>query len=488
MTNNNAGLKTNNKFDGKIKKNGKWKDLRNSFKEFWKEFCSVKYGVVGVIFFAIFVFIIIFEPFIIPFKETSTRWRDITYWEDNPKNAAPAWTNWFTSKDKAVQEVIDNPEINVKDVSKMKIVAATFTYNYDYELAPIDILFRAKGNGNITFTIGLERPDGKEVKLARKNLKVSNMQDIKLSLSKESFNEAYKFAAKYDTPENTKSISRETIRPIDLLFAKAEEGIFRDQQSLKGDYKIKVSAVVMGKDATIEDPSLIISGKVFGILGTDSSKRDLFSGVIVGTKWAMLIGLLTAFLSVVIGVLYGVTSAYYGGIVDSGMMRFYEIFASIPILPVLIVMSAIFKPSIWTMIILMAAFFWVGSVRTVRSVGLQIKEETYVEAAHALDATNARIIFKHMIPQLVPYAFASMALQVPGAIVFEASVSLLGLGDATVVTWGQILQDAMAGGAVLQGIWWWVVPPGIFIAFMGMTFALCGFAMDTILNPKLKTR
>jgi peptide/nickel transport system permease protein len=93
-----------------------------------------------------------------------------------------------------------------------------------------------------------------------------------------------------------------------------------------------------------------------------------------------------------------------------------------------------------------------------------------------------------MIPQLVPYAFASMALSVPGAIVYEASISLIGLGDATRVTWGQILQAAFSSGAVLQGIWWWVVPPGVAIAVMGMTFAFIGFAMDTILNPKLKTR
>jgi len=121
-------------------------------------------------------------------------------------------------------------------------------------------------------------------------------------------------------------------------------------------------------------------------------------------------------------------------------------------------------------------------------MALQIKEETYVEAAKALGASHARIIFKHMVPILIPYSFASMALNVPSAILYEASVSLLGLGDATIVTWGQILHDAMNGGAVTNGLWWWVVPPGIAIALIGMTFAFIGFAMDTILNPKLRTR
>ncbi|MCK4258149.1 MAG: ABC transporter permease [Halanaerobiales bacterium] len=489
MTKNNLEIKTDKqKINKRVKSTGKWRDFKNSCKDFWNEFSTVKYGIVGVIFFVIFISLIIFEPFIVPFKDASSRWRDISYWEDNPKNAAPAWTNWFTSKNKAVQEVLDNPDINVTDKSKMKVVDATFTYNYNYDVPPIDILFRAQGSGSIALTIGLERPDGEEIRLVKKSMKSNGVKDIKLSLGKEAIAKAFDFAAKYDTPENKSKVSKNTIKSIDILFAKAEEGIFRDQQPLKGDYKIKVSAVVIGKDASFENSSLIVSGRVFGILGTDNSKRDLWSGVIAGTKWAMLIGLLTASVSVIIGVFYGVTSAYFGGWVDSVMMRFYEIFASIPLLPVLIVMSAIFKPSIWTIILIMSCFFWVGSVRTVRSIGLQIKEETYVEAAHALDASNARIIFKHMVPQLVPYAFASMALSVPGTIVFEATISLLGLGDATIVTWGQILHDAMAGGAVLQGIWWWVVPPGLFIALMGCTFAFIGFAMDTILNPKLRTR
>ena len=170
------------------------------------------------------------------------------------------------------------------------------------------------------------------------------------------------------------------------------------------------------------------------------------------------------------------------------MQRVFEIFVSIPLLPLLIVMSAIFKPSIWTLVGMMSAFFWVGPVKTVRSMGLQIKEETYIEASKAFGASSLRIIFKHMIPLLIPYAFASMALYVPGAIVYESTISLLGLGDSTIVTWGQILHDALSGGAVLNGQWWWVIPPGLAIALMGMTFAFLGFAMDTILHPKLRTR
>jgi len=170
------------------------------------------------------------------------------------------------------------------------------------------------------------------------------------------------------------------------------------------------------------------------------------------------------------------------------MQRIFEVFVSVPLLPVLIVLSAVFEPSIWTMVIMMSAFFWTGSVKTVRSMALQIKEETYIEASQALGASNFRIIFKHMVPLLIPYSFSAMALFIPRAVVYEASISLLGLGDATIVTWGQILSDALNSGAVLNGLWWWVVPPGLSIALMGMAFAFLGFAMDKILHPKLRTR
>ena len=159
-----------------------------------------------------------------------------------------------------------------------------------------------------------------------------------------------------------------------------------------------------------------------------------------------------------------------------------------PVLPFLIVVSAIYKPSIYTLISIICLLFWTGPYKPVYSMALQIKEETFVEAARALGSSRLRIIFRHVVPILLPYSFAVMALSIPGVIVYEASVSLLGLGDSSIVTWGQILQAALSQGAVINNLWWWVVPPGLMIALMGMSFAFIGSAMDRILHPKLKTR
>jgi peptide/nickel transport system permease protein len=315
-----------------------------------------------------------------------------------------------------------------------------------------------------------------------KSYSSQTIKDFRISIVNESKSAIQSFARRY-VPTLPARVDVNHV-----LFSQANSNLFIASTPLKGLYKFHVSMVRTTKDTVVEDTRFVISGSVSGFLGTDSSKRDIWSGLVAGVKWALFIGLLTSAISVSVGVIYGVVSAYYGGIVDSIMQRIWEVFINIPLLPVLIVLSAIFKPSIWNLIVMMSLFFWVGPVKTVRSMALQIKEETYVEAARALGASHGRIIFRHMIPILIPYAFASMALNVPSAILYEATVSLLGLGDATIVTWGQILHDAMSGGAVTNGLWWWVVPPGVAIALVGMTFAFLGFAMDTILNPKLRTR
>ncbi|HCO69055.1 MAG TPA: ABC transporter permease [Mesotoga infera] len=460
-------------------------DFRRSASEFWREFRKVRSGVFGLIFLAIFICILIFEPVIVPYPEANEKWRDITYWQDLPSSAPPSWINLFTSKKRAVSESIEEYAFSETLAGAMRIQEYVFEYDYSASVAPSDIVFHASGVGKPTVVISIERPDGLSIDLYRKQLEMSPTQDARVSIDRSAQTAAMNFGKKYSPSEG---VQLQTIKTTDVLFSEAKQGMFRSPSPLAGIYKLKVTLLLQKAEEKIEDAFVTVAGRVHGILGTDNSKRDIWSGVIAGVKWAMLIGLLTALVSVSIGVVYGVISAYVGGWKDSLMQRIFEIFISVPMLPVLIVMSAIFKPNIWVMIGIMCIFYWVGPVKTVRSMGLQIKEETYIEASRALGASNTRIIFKHMVPLLIPYAFASMALNVPGAIVVEATISLLGLGDATIVTWGQILQAANSGGAMLSGMWWWVVPPGMAIAFMGMTFAFVGFAMDKILNPKLKTR
>ena len=464
-------------------------DMRDSFSDFWSEFKKEKTGLIGLVLFGIFVFIVLFEPLLLPFEDANDKWRDITYWADNPKSAPPAWTNWFTTEKKATTERFYEYSTDEQDLGGMKVLEYTFDYDYQFDSAPNDIIVHAQASGAPLIIVKAIRPDGEEIELYNGSFNAGkSTKDFRLSVDNNSRNILYNFAAPFEAKESMKDVKADLIKTTDTLFAKAEEGILRRPQSLKGEYKIIIQSIFMNEDDNLESPYLIMPGKVSGVLGTDSSKRDVWTGVLAGVKWALLIGILTAVVSVSVGVVYGVVSAYLGGWKDALMQRVFEVFVSVPLLPVLIVMSAIFEPSIWTMIGMMVLFFWTGSVKTVRSMALQIKEETYIEASKALGASNFRIIFKHMVPLLIPYSFSSMALFIPRAVVYEATISLLGLGDAQIVTWGQILSDALAGGAVMSGLWWWVVPPGLSIAFMGMAFAFIGFSLDKILHPKLRTR
>ena len=465
----------------------KWIDIKAGFWDFWNEFKRVRFGLFGLILLFIFILVVLINSYIVPFPDASSRWRDITYWEDNPTSAPPVWINWFSSTKRAPSLIIREHTFSEEKMGKIKLASAVFEYEYPYDLPPLDVIFHGYAKGSPVIMLSIERPDGQIVELVRRPISKSDGKIIRVSIAKDTRIESYNFGVKYEKPEHNR-IEREMVKPTSILFSKAKEGILVHPTPLKGTYKIIAEIILPSESDVVEDVHLSLSGSVSGWLGTDNSKRDVWSGIIAGVKWALLIGLLTAFTAVSIGVIYGVISAYLGGWKDSLMQRIFELFIGVPLLPVLIVMSAIFKPNIWIMIIMMSCFFWVGPVKTVRSMGLQIKEETYIEAAHAFGASSSRIIFKHMIPLLIPYSFASMALYVPSAIVYEASISLLGLGDSTIVTWGQILHDALTGGAVINGLWWWVIPPGLFIALMGMTFAFIGFAMDKILHPKLRTR
>jgi len=463
----------------------KFKDATYRLKEFWEEFRKEKNGLVGLGILGLAILAVLFEPLLLPYPEAGTRWRDITYWQDNSKSAPPAWTNLFTSKNSAVTRILSRPEILEHGTAEK---AYTFEYDYKFSRAPYDLIVRGVGTGTIPLTVTLRRPDGASVQIVRYVLQDLSGEPFRISFSNEGRANALEFLRAHERPENSPQIASMSYGVPEILFSKAEPGFVLGPKPLAGRYEIEVVAGFTNSRAAVESMEIAVVGRVSGILGTDSMKRDIFSGVIAGMKWALLIGLMTSVISVLVGVFYGIAAAYFGGRVDSVLMLIFDFFISLPVLPILIVFSAVYKPSIWTIIFVLILFSWVGPVKTVRSMALQIKEETFIEAAKALGSGHGRIIFRHMAPLLIPYSFASMALAVPGAIVYESSVSLLGLGDATIVSWGQILHDALSSGAVLSGLWWWVVPPGLLIAVMGMTFAFLGFAMDKILHPKLKTR
>ena len=459
---------------------------QNLIKDFFNEFKKDKTGVIGLSILIIAILISLFEPLILTYKEAPKRWRDINYWQDNPVSAPPVWVNFFQKEKASITSHIDAVSFETNYIDGRLNYKILFEYDYNFDKSPVDLIFHLNIRGNTGIVWKVVRPDNESVILydglynSTGNLRISAFNDSKNRILR-----FYRESVPVIFARQSESL---ITNPIEILFNIKKDDMAKDFLALKGIYKFEITGEFSESNGEIENPYMVLVGSMSGLMGTDNMKRDIFSGLISGLKWALFIGIATSFIAVIIGVMYGIISAYFGGFVDGFMQFIYQIFIGIPVLPVMIVMSAIFKPSIWTMIAMMILFSWTGSVMTVRSMAMQLKEETYIEAARTIGAGHFRIIFNHLTPLLLPFSFASMALAVPSAIVYESSLSLLGFGDATIVTWGQILHDAMKGSAVLSGLWWWIIPPGILIAILGMSFAFLGFALDKILHPKLRNR
>jgi peptide/nickel transport system permease protein len=263
--------------------------------------------------------------------------------------------------------------------------------------------------------------------------------------------------------------------------------IFSDTEHnkvLKGTYVIRNTFYMFDPNDSVVDSGVILGGKVYGIMGTDDLRRDLAIGLLWGAPVALFIGLTVSVAAVFIGLLYGIVAGYKGNRTDEGLMRINDVFYSLPTLPLLVILSVTVGRSIFLITGFLVIFGWVGMAKISRSLALQIKSLGYIEAARLMGQSDTRIIFKHIIPQLLPLTFASIAIAVPSAILGEAALSFFGLGDPSIPTWGQILHDAYSAGAISRGLWWWIVPPGLMIAITGLAFVLIGNALDKTVNVR----
>jgi peptide/nickel transport system permease protein len=225
------------------------------------------------------------------------------------------------------------------------------------------------------------------------------------------------------------------------------------------------------------------------LLGTDAWGRDLLSQLLFGIRTAFMVGLSAAVSGVALGTVLGLMSAWYGGIVDTLVMRSVDIIFCLPFIPILIVINAVLGGlNIWGVVLLIAALSWAGVARMVRSQALSLKERDYIEAARAYAAGNSRILFKHLLPGVLPLTVVYLCFRVSGTVFLVASLSFLGFGDPTQVSLGMILQWCMKTGHTFNAPWW-MLPPGIAISMFGLGTYLFGRSISDIeANPKLRAR
>ncbi len=220
-------------------------------------------------------------------------------------------------------------------------------------------------------------------------------------------------------------------------------------------------------------------------LGTTSSGRDVLSQVIYGTRAALAVGLTAAFVVVAIGTLLGLLSGYLGGWTDRIVTWLADIVLGLPFLPFMLVLAALTHPGTGVVIFTVSALLWPNTARVIRSQVLSLRERAWVEAARVTGCSTTRIMFVHVLPQVLPLAALYGSVAIGWAILAEASASFLGFGDPETLSWGVMLQEAYANQALSRGAWNWFAPPGAAIMSMVLAGFLISRGSEKLLFPKL---
>lgn len=223
------------------------------------------------------------------------------------------------------------------------------------------------------------------------------------------------------------------------------------------------------------------------LLGTTNLGRDVLSQVLVGTRVALIVGFLAALLVTLVGTTVALLAGYYRGWVDDALMRLVDVAYAIPLEPLAIVVLSFLKPSIWNIVMVVAVLAWRDPARVIRAQVLSLVERPFVKAARVTGASDARIIFLHIAPNILPLCHAYVAIAFGWAVIAEAGISFLGFGDPQQLSWGQILQQAFLSGAIRRA-WWWTVPPGVCIMLTVLSVFFIGRSYEPLLNPRLRAR
>lgn len=427
-------------------------------------------AILGMLVVFLLVFTAIYAMVTIPYREAIRLWRggeDV--WYQNPKFAPPAWINLFSSKKYAESFAVKTSDGSMpKEVTPgaegTSTMEASYTFDFASDYYPQEmILYLNSIYEEKQPFISLEwlTPDGRTIRIA--NLALAQKQTYRFSQDD-----------KLKTKLGTEDI-------ITYLFSDPETGVL-----IRGPYQLLLTGATFEPDSDI-NIEFVFHGQVFGLAGTDHARRDLTLPLLWGAPVALAFGLIASLGTSVLTMIIAALGTWYGGWVDELIQRITEINLVLPFLSILIMIGTFYSRSIWVILgatILLSIF--TGAIKGYRSIFFQVKESMYIEAARAYGASSPRIIFLYLIPRMIPLLIPGLVSAVPAFVFLEASLAVLGLGDPVLPTWGKIIENANSNGALYRGYYYWILEPAALLMVTGLGFAMLGFALDRVFNPKLR--
>ena len=427
------------------------KNFQRALRELFQYPSAIVGGLIIVLLLAVGVYAMI----AIPYDRAVLLWRGgETVWYTTPKTAAPTWINTFRSSSNKLPEgfVLNSadPSLNTETrrvektvtqgdgVTQIEIV---YTFDYPYQIFPQDMIlyFAPEYAEKQPFVSATwETPDGRILRIAdmavSKGMSYRFSQDTKLQR---------RLGGQFP--------QEEVFRPADT----------EERVALPGTYTLRLSVVSFEEDVDF-DAELVLYGKVYGWAGTDHMRRDLGVALLWGIPIALAFGLIAALGTSVTTMIIAGIGAWLGGWVDELIQRITEVNLLLPLLPILIMIGTLYSRSIWVILGVTILFsIFGGGIKTYRAIFMQVRELPYIEAARAYGASDGRIIVRYLIPRIIPLLIPGLVTGIPGYVFLEASLAVLGLGDPILPTWGKVIQDAQANGALYLGQYYWVVEPAI---------------------------
>ena len=432
-------------------------------------------AMLGLAIVAIFVFVSIYTVIALPYSEAIRLWRaGPGVWEDYPRRAAPIWTDWFTSR-KLPRTIIvtleDAGTLTVQPIGDgMNRVEIVLPFQYAYDGFPKELsLFTQKTSEAPAESLSIywRMPDGQTIALQE--------------------DRAMKATHSYRISQDLTLRAALGGAPHQGLFARDRTVPLADWQPLHGNYELVVQGE-LSEQAEILSAKLVVFGQVHGPAGTDHLRRDLMVALLWGTPIGLLFGVLAAIGAQVSTFVLAGIGTWFGGKLDAIFHRITEVNMILPGLAILIIVGHFHSRSLWVMLGLVIALnVFSASMKTYRAMFLQLREAPYIEAAQAYGAGNFRIIFRYLLPRILPTLLPQFVIVVPTFVFLEASLAVLGLGDPILPTWGKVIYDARVNDALLMRDFHWIVQPSALLMLIGLGFALVGFALDRVFNPRLRT-